>query len=158
MRGFTLIETLLCVAIIGLLAATAVPLYQGAVAKAQHAALIGDMYELYGAFMRYYVDHGSFPTDTGGSRFNVTTLEPLTSSGYFSSADGLKLKLLNNRLRTYVAPDANGPDADFLVIAVSKDDPNYWVYAMHYESAGLFVYDGVYILVDGNFVHADGRS
>jgi prepilin-type N-terminal cleavage/methylation domain-containing protein len=157
-RGFTLIEVLIVVAIIGLLTATAVPVYRDAQAKAQRAALAGDMKELYSAFMRYHVDRGGFPSDSGAGAFNITTLNPLANSGYFPSVDGLKSKTYDNRMYWYWAPDWEGPNSDFIVIARSKVDPNVWVYAMHYDLLGLFAYDGVYLLLDGQLVRADGRA
>lgn len=158
MRGFTLVETLICVAIIGLLAATAIPVYQGATAKAQRVALVGDMTELYSAFMRYYVDNGKFPGDAGLAALDVNTLNPLASGGYFRTATGLKLKLADDGLAGYWAPDWDGPDANFVAIGHSKLDPDVWVYAMHFTFLSEASYDGVYLLVNGQFVRADGKS
>jgi len=157
MRGFTIVETLIVVAIIGLIAATAIPIYQGATVKAQRMALAGDMRELYSAFMRYNVDHGRFPRDTGVGALNTRTLSPLSTGGYFGSAQGLTVKTKDGRMLFYWAPDWEGPDSDF-IIARSKVDPNVWVYAMHYDFGGLFAYDGVYLLLNGVLVRADGKA
>jgi prepilin-type N-terminal cleavage/methylation domain-containing protein len=157
-HGFTLIETLICVAIIGLLAATAIPIYQGAMAKAHRAALAADMHELYSAFMRYHVDSGRFPDDVGGTAFNLDTIAPLSSSGYFRGTDALKGKMMNNRMWFYWAPDWEGPNSDFIAIARSTIDPSVYVYAMHYDFEDEFAYDGVYMLVNGQLVRADGKA
>jgi prepilin-type N-terminal cleavage/methylation domain-containing protein len=157
-RGFTLIETLLSLAIVGLLAAIAIPIYQGAIAKARHAALAADLHELYSAFMRYSIDHGRFPSDSGEDGLDTTTLSPLSTLGYFGDVKSLEDRLTNQRILFYWAPDWNGPDADFIVIASPVDQPNVLVYAMHYGISGSFGYDGVYFLIDGQLVRADGRS
>jgi prepilin-type N-terminal cleavage/methylation domain-containing protein len=157
-RGFTLIEVLLCVAIVGLLAATAIPVYQGAIAKARRAALAADLHELYSAFMRYSVDHGRFPTDSGLGGLDTTTLSPLSTGGYFDNVKSLQNRLTNKRILFYWAPDWNGPDADFIVIATPVDQPNVMVYAMHYGINGAFGYDGVYFLINGQLVRSDGKS
>ena len=157
-RGFTIVETMISLLIVGLLASIAIPMYQGATGKAQRAALAGDMHELYSAFMRYQVDYGQFPSDMGSGSLNVTTLSPLSTGGYFRSVTGLLGKTADNRMYFYWAPDWEGPNSDFLLIARSKVDPNVWVYAMHYTFGGLFAYDGVYLLLDGHLVRIDGQE
>ncbi len=157
-RGFTLVETLIAVAIVGLLAATALPVYQGAIAKAQRVALAADMTEFYSAFMRYHIDRGRFPADSGIGAFDTTTLSPLSTSGYFGGVESLTSKLTEGRILFYWAPDWNGPDADFVVVAASAAQPDVFVYAMHYEFGGFFAYDGVYLFVNGQLVRADGKS
>ena len=156
-RGFTLIELLVVLLIVGLLAAIAIPVYQGAIAKAERMALAADVRELYSAFMRYHIDQGRFPADAGAGVLNVATLSPLTSSGYFSGAKALTDKLAGNQLLLYWAPDLNGPDADFIAIGRSASQPNVLVYAMHYEFPGLVSYDGVYFLRGGQFIRVDEK-
>ncbi|NIP16048.1 MAG: prepilin-type cleavage/methylation domain-containing protein, partial [Pseudomonadales bacterium] len=62
-----MIELLMVVAILGLVAAIAIPLYTGAIDKSRRATLVHDAGELYRAFMRYNVDEGVFP---GVDEFN----------------------------------------------------------------------------------------
>jgi len=154
-RGFTIVELLIVLLIVGLLAAIAIPIYQGAIAKAERLALAADVRELYSAFMRYHIDQGRFPADTGAGVLNVATLSPLATAGYFSGAKALNDKLDGNQLLFYWAPDWNGPDADFIAIGRSAAQPDVLVYAMHYDIAGLVAYDGVYFLRGGQFVRAD---
>ena len=157
-RGITLFELLMVCGIIGLLAAMAAPMYQHAVAKARRVALAGEFTELYSAFMRYHVDYGKFPADTGGGALDTTTLAPLSTSGYFSHAQSINDKLQNHQMMFYWAPDWEGPNSDFIIVGRSAVDPTVLVYAMHYDFAGVFAYDGVYLVVNGVLVRADGRS
>lgn len=156
--GFTLIELLVSLAIIGLLAATAIPVYQNAVAKAQRAALLADMSQLYSAFVRYHADHGQFPSDAGGGALDIATLAPLSTSGYYATPTALNAKLYQGHLWWYWAPDWNGPDADFILIGRSKQNPSLYVYAMHYGFDGWSGYDGVYVWENGVLTRSDGSS
>jgi type II secretory pathway pseudopilin PulG len=146
---------MIVVAIIALLAASAFPLYNNAVAKAHKRALAADMNELYRALMRYSFDNNKFPADSGAGALNTTTLEPLVAAGYFPVATGFNRKLSQGHIQFYFAPDWRGQDADFLVVARSRIDPNMVFYAMHYSIFGFFTYDGVYVLKDGVFSRAD---
>ena len=84
--GFTLIELLIVVAIIGLLASIAIPIYANIIERTNRNAFVADADTLYKAFMRYYIDHGSFPTDAGLNTFDPDTLAPLTSEDYLTQA------------------------------------------------------------------------
>ncbi|MFH1742749.1 MAG: prepilin-type N-terminal cleavage/methylation domain-containing protein [bacterium] len=59
--GFTLIELLIVVAIIGILAAIAVPNFLNAQVRAKVARVNGDMAALTTALESYNVDHGKYP-------------------------------------------------------------------------------------------------
>jgi type IV pilus assembly protein PilA len=77
-RGFTLIELMLVVAIIGLLAAIAIPKFANLVVKAKEASVKGKLGALRSALSIYYADnesyiplgYQSFPTAlTGGGKY-----------------------------------------------------------------------------------------
>src|SRR3989338_3810428 len=63
-NGFTLIELLVVVAIIGILAAIAVPNFLVAMGKAKAARAIADMKALATALESYHTDQGAYPPDS----------------------------------------------------------------------------------------------
>ena len=83
--GMTLVELLIVIAIMGLVATIAVPIYRGAIDKSHRATLVHDAGELYRAFMRYNVDKGYFPSTANPveRKFDVETLAPLSTEQYF---------------------------------------------------------------------------
>ncbi len=81
-RGFTLIEVMIVVVIIGILAAVVIPSYQDSVMKARRAEGKAALTDLANRMERYYVDNGKYPTGlgTGTGQMSVTTT---TEKGWY---------------------------------------------------------------------------
>lgn len=63
-RGYTLVEVLVVVAILGLLTATAIPKFQDALYRGKAAKIVEDFSVVRNAVFQYYIDHGAYPPDT----------------------------------------------------------------------------------------------
>ncbi len=59
--GFTLIEVMVVVAIVGILATLAQPMFKTAALKSREAALKEDLFNLRNVIDQYYADNGKYP-------------------------------------------------------------------------------------------------
>jgi len=59
--GFTLIEMLIIITLIGILVTIAVPSYQRSLLKAREAVLKEDLYQIRKAIDAYFADHAKYP-------------------------------------------------------------------------------------------------
>ncbi|MFH0834664.1 MAG: prepilin-type N-terminal cleavage/methylation domain-containing protein [Patescibacteria group bacterium] len=79
-RGFTLVELIIVIMIIGILAATLLPKIMGAPAKARDAARQADFNAIATSLEMYFADHDAYPAPAA----NLGTT--LVSGGYIKSA------------------------------------------------------------------------
>src|SRR5262245_38345196 len=77
-EGFTLVELLVVVAIIGVIAAIAIPALQTALDKSKQRASMADMRSIATGIQLYEIDHSIFPTDATPATTLVTLLQPFT--------------------------------------------------------------------------------
>ena len=90
--GFTLVELMIVVIIVGILAAVAIPMYQGATERAKASEAVAALGTIRGALRVYYAEHGTYVnanfTDgavvTNGNVLDVSVNDLL--GRYFSSA------------------------------------------------------------------------
>lgn len=75
-RGFTLIELMIALAVIGILAAIAIPGLQAALDKSKQRATMANLRSVGRAIEAYQVDVGFLPDDGGGLTSLVAVLTP----------------------------------------------------------------------------------
>ena len=75
-RGFTLIEVLIVVALIGIIATIAIGAYRAALDRSKQRATMADMRTLARALEAYWIDVGALPDASGGVESLETLLIP----------------------------------------------------------------------------------
>ena len=113
-RGFTLIELMIVVAIIGILAAIAIPKFSNLITKSNEANTKGNLGAIRSALSIYYGDmEGWYPGDT------LATLT--TNSKYMSNVPISKLP-------SVTALNPGHPDSSAVTGATGNSDAGGWVY------------------------------
>ena len=119
LKGFTILELLIVVIIIGILAGTALPQYVSTLEKARSAEALSNMGALRSSMDRYWYDHVAFLGD-GDSYLPATV----------STLDIDSPNLVGNRFYNYTITDTSiSTSRQYIIKAERLNDPekNYWV-------------------------------
>jgi prepilin-type N-terminal cleavage/methylation domain-containing protein len=151
--GFTIIELLIVVGIIGVIAAIAIPNLREAIIKAEVRAAYAEGRQLLDSFVRYYTDYNMYPNANSDPAFNITTYDPLRSLRYYNG--DLNKKLLNGEADAYDSPDDRGLNQEFWLEGSLHVDPTIRIVVADSDNAptsGGVPLNGVYFYRNGEML------
>jgi type II secretion system protein G len=125
-QGFTLIELLIVVAIIGILAAIAVPNFLNAQLRAKVTRAYSDMEALAKALDMYFMDHNSFPTSNYAEQYPKRVFRRLTTPLAYVSSFPQDPFRESSTVQSHHLLTASGPDYTYYMCddTDAYDGPN----------------------------------
>ncbi len=149
-KGFSLLELLVVVAIIGVLMAITVPLMQSAMLRAHVGSMAVNSRIIFNAFQRYYIDFNMYPNSSNPPAFELDTFEPLVNLNYY---DGHVLtKLASEQADGFDSPDDEGINQEFWLEMTLAFDPTVRFLVVDSDNAPLSGGDdmaGVFLYKNG---------
>ena len=144
--GFTLIELLIVIAIIGILAAIAIPNLLNAVQRGKQKRTMSDMRALATAVEAYAVDNNVYPAATcNPGLFTNGTYAPLTTDSF------------TNLTPTYIAqPPKTDGWGHFMLYAIDATSNNYSIKSYGRDNTGATPACGTTTNFNDDIIYSDG--
>lgn len=128
-RGFTIVELLIVIVIIGILAAITLVTYNGAQVRARDSARIAKVTSIAKAIQLYYVDNGRYPPILDGHGVETTCGSQTENWGHCDRA-----KILSDMLAPYMKIDptslSSATQGEYYYWYTSQDSDNYQSYGL----------------------------
>lgn len=145
-HGFTLVEIMVVVVIIGLLAALALPAFKRVQRRTENSRFVSDLRTLSQAFETYAIQNGSWPPSASAGEIPAGMAEELRSSVW------LRPNTLGGRWEWNI--NANGFAAALVSTAGTASDEQWGqVDAMIESFAGNALHNGAFRKVGGKYLY-----
>ena len=156
--GFSIVELLIVIVIIGILAAIAIPNLMTALERSRTRALVGNGRALLLALKSYAVQNDGYPPTSTDEALDTVSLHPLTRDGYLTSGGSITGQLAGGALSSYDSPGATTENLEFYAVLTHGRDNRLVVVVAdtdEYPGAIGTNLDGVYVLRDGVLLDPD---
>lgn len=125
-RGFTIVELLIVIVVIGILAAIAIVSYRGIQSRAYDAAIRSDLRNIYQLLEEYKINTGSYPYDP------VSVPSGTESSLILSKLQTINMRLSVNAYNTSTANTnllylASNDGEQYALLGYAKGNPTYYI-------------------------------
>jgi type IV pilus assembly protein PilA len=107
-QGFTLIELMIVIAIVGILAAIALPAYQDYTVRAKVSEGLAAMAEGKTTIAEYYSANNYLPANAGVAGINTSPDTPIVASVLYDSTTSAGLPLIAAVIKEAVIPNGSG--------------------------------------------------
>lgn len=157
-KGFTLLELLIVVSILGILAAISIPAYQSYIERGERATFVSYGRSIYRSFMVYYIEYDMYPNATAAPPdpapweviLNKTTFAPLSLD---FDVDQFTSHAINGKADAYDSPDDPIVNGEFYLWMTSKKHPTLKILISQSdeipEEPDVWL-DGVFLYENGN--------
>ena len=119
-QGFTLIELMIVIAIVGILAAIALPAYQDYTVRAKVSEALARLAEGKTSVAEYYSANGYFPANSGTAGVNTNPNTDIVASIRYIGADTSTVPTLGAVLQTGIIPTNTGTNYSFVLSGVTQ--------------------------------------